>query len=137
MATLVTVVGNLVKDPELKNLDNGNKLAKIRVASTERVQDGNGGFKDGDTAYYDIACWRTLADNVSNSLQKGNKVIVHGKLKYREFTRKDGTKGNSFEIDATEVGQAMSIKSKSGDANPWSSGNTSKVNSSTEGNPWD
>jgi single-strand DNA-binding protein len=126
MATLVTVIGNLVKDPETKTLDNGNVLTKLRVASTERVQDGNGGFKDGDTAYYDIACWRTLAENVS-SLEKGNKVIIHGKLKYREFTRKDGTKGNSFEVDATDVGRSMSIRPKS---------SNTKVVLSQESNPW-
>ena len=111
MATLITVVGNLVKDPEVKDLGAGKVLAKLRVASTERFQDSDGSWKDGDTAFYDVVCWRTLAENVAGSLAKGNKVIVHGKLKYREFVRKDGTKGNAFEIDATDVGQSMSIKS--------------------------
>jgi single-strand DNA-binding protein len=111
MATIITVVGNLVKDPEVKDLGAGKVLAKLRVASTERFQDSDGSWKDGDTAFYDVVCWRTLAENVAGSLAKGNKVIVHGKLKYREFVRKDGTKGNAFEIDATDVGQSMSIKS--------------------------
>jgi len=113
MATLITVVGNLVKDPEVKDLGAGKVLAKLRVASTERFQDADGSWKDGDTAFYDVVCWRTLAENVAASLSKGNKVIVHGKLKYREFQRKDGTKGNAFEIDATDVGQSMSIKTGS------------------------
>ena len=111
MATTITVVGNLVKDPEKKDLGSGKVLAKLRVASTERFQDSDGTWKDGDTAFYDVVCWRTLAENVSSNLSKGNKVIVHGKLKYREFDRKDGTKGNAFEIDATDVGQSLSIKS--------------------------
>lgn len=111
MATTITVIGNLVKDPEKKDLGSGKVLAKLRVASTERFQDSDGTWKDGDTAFYDVVCWRTLAENVSSNLSKGNKVIVHGKLKYREFDRKDGTKGNAFEIDATDVGQSLSIKS--------------------------
>jgi single-strand DNA-binding protein len=111
MATTITVIGNLVKDPEKKDLGSGKVLAKLRVASTERFQDSDGIWKDGDTAFYDVVCWRTLAENVSSNLTKGNKVIVHGKLKYREFDRKDGTKGNAFEIDATDVGQSLSIKS--------------------------
>ena len=111
MATTITVIGNLVKDPEKKDLGSGKVLAKLRVASTERFQDSDGTWKDGDTAFYDVVCWRTLAENVSSNLSKGNKVIVHGKLKYREFDRKDGTKGNAFEMDATDVGQSLSIKS--------------------------
>jgi single-strand DNA-binding protein len=111
MATTITVIGNLVKDPEKKDLGSGKVLAKLRLASTERFQDSDGTWKDGDTAFYDVVCWRTLAENVSSNLSKGNKVIVHGKLKYREFDRKDGTRGNAFEIDATDVGQSLSIKS--------------------------
>jgi single-strand DNA-binding protein len=111
MATTITVIGNLVKDPEKKDLGSGKVLAKLRLASTERFQDSDGTWKDGDTAFYDVVCWRTLAENVSSNLSKGNKVIVHGKLKYREFDRKDGTRGNAFEIDATDVGPSLSIKS--------------------------
>ena len=110
MATTITVIGNLVKDPEKKDLGSGKVLTKLRLASTERFQDADGSWKDGETAFYDVVCWRALAENVSSSLSKGNKVIVHGKLKYREFDRKDGTRGNAFEIDATEVGQSLSFK---------------------------
>lgn len=110
MATTITVVGNLVKDPEKKDLGSGKVLAKLRLASTDRVQDQNGNWKDGETAFYDVVCWRNLAENVASSLTKGNRVIVHGKLKYREFDRKDGTKGNAFEIDAVEIGQSLTFK---------------------------
>ena len=82
MSTVITVVGNLVRDPELKDFGSG-KLAKLRLASTERIQTPEGGWKDGDTAFYDVVCWRTLAENVTKSLSKGSKVIVHGKLNYR------------------------------------------------------
>jgi len=135
MATTITVIGNLVKDPEKKDLGSGKVLAKLRLASTERFQDSDGTWKDGDTAFYDVVCWRTLAENVSSNLSKGNKVIVHGKLKYREFDRKDGTKGNAFEIDATDVGQSLSIKS--GTFNKTSNVSNSTVSvGSEEPDPW-
>jgi len=135
MATTITVIGNLVKDPEKKDLGSGKVLAKLRLASTERFQDSDGTWKDGDTAFYDVVCWRTLAENVSSNLSKGNKVIVHGKLKYREFDRKDGTKGNAFEIDATDVGQSLSIKS--GTFNKTSNVSNSTVSVGTEEpDPW-
>ena len=135
MATTITVIGNLVKDPEKKDLGSGKVLAKLRVASTERFQDSDGSWKDGDTAFYDVVCWRTLAENVSSNLTKGNKVIVHGKLKYREFDRKDGTKGNAFEIDATDVGQSLSIKS--GTFNKTSNVSNSTVSvGAEEPDPW-
>ena len=135
MATTITVIGNLVKDPEKKDLGSGKVLAKLRVASTERFQDSDGTWKDGDTAFYDVVCWRTLAENVSSNLSKGNKVIVHGKLKYREFDRKDGTKGNAFEIDATDVGQSLSIKS--GTFNKTSNVSNSTVSvGAEEPDPW-
>lgn len=135
MATVITVVGNLVKDPEVKDLGAGKVLAKLRVASTERFQDSDGSWKDGDTAFYDVVCWRTLAENVAGSLSKGNKVIVHGRLKYREFLRKDGTKGNAFEIDATDVGQSMSIKTGSFNKSTNVANSTVSVGSE-EPDPW-
>jgi single-strand DNA-binding protein len=137
MATLITVVGNLVKDPEKKDLGSGKVLAKLRIASTDRVQDATGNWKDGETAFYDVVCWRSLAENVASSLTKGNKIIVHGKLKYREFDRKDGTKGNAFEIDATEIGQSLSFK-KSAFSNKTSTNVVNNVVSVTqeEEDPW-
>jgi single-strand DNA-binding protein len=135
MATTITVIGNLVKDPEKKDLGSGKVLAKLRLASTERFQDSDGTWKDGETAFYDVVCWRTLAENVSSNLSKGNKVIVHGKLKYREFDRKDGTRGNAFEIDATDVGASLSIKS--GTFNKTSNvSNTTVSVGAEEPDPW-
>jgi single-strand DNA-binding protein len=137
MATTITVIGNLVKDPEKKDLGTGKVLTKLRLASTERVQDSDGSWKDGETAFYDVVCWRSLAENVASSLSKGNKVIVHGKLKYREFDRKDGTRGNAFEIDATEIGQSLSFK-KSAFTNKTTSNVKNDVVSigSEEPDPW-
>ena len=135
MPAMTTIVGNLVRDPEEKEFGPDKNITKIRVACTDRMPDGNGGWKDGDTAFYDVVCWRTLAENVSSNLSKGNKVIVHGKLKYREFDRKDGTRGNAFEIDATDVGSSLSIKS--GTFNKTSNVSNSTVSvGAEEPDPW-
>jgi len=105
----ITVVGNLVRDPEAKGTS--GSIVKMRIASTERVNENNE-WKDGDTAFFDVACFKTLGENVMSSLKKGDKVVVHGKLKYREFERKTGEKGHDYEIFANEVGAALSRKPK-------------------------
>ena len=109
--SMITVVGNLVADPELKTVA-GHKLSKLRIASNERIKDNNGQWRDGDTTYIDIACWRRLAEG-SESLRKGQKVIVYGKLKGRSFERNDGTKGYAYEIEASEVGASVAVRSSS------------------------
>lgn len=105
----ITVIGNLVRDPE--NRGKEFSIAGMRIASTERVVE-NGEWKDGDTAFFNVTCFRTLGDNVMNSLKKGDKVVVHGKLKYHEFEKKTGEKGHAYEILASEVGMALSKKAK-------------------------
>jgi single-strand DNA-binding protein len=102
---MITVIGNLVADPETKDAA-GHKLAKLRLASNERIKDSNGEWKDSDTTYIDVTCWRKLAEG-SSSLKKGQRVIVHGKLKGRSFQRKDGTNGYAYEIEATDIGSSV------------------------------
>lgn len=109
MPQQITAVGNLVKDPEVRNFDNGS-LTKLRIACTDRMSDGNGGWKDGNTNFYDVAVWKTLGEYAASTLKKGDKVIVQGKLKYREFKRNDGTNGNAYEIDATDLGLYLTKK---------------------------
>ena len=113
MPQQITAVGNLVKDPEVKKFDNGS-LTKIRIACTDRTTDGNGGWKDGDTNYYDVAVWKTLGEYAASTLKKGDKVIVQGKMKYREFKRNDGSNGHAYEIDATDLGIYLTKKTASG-----------------------
>lgn len=103
--SMITIIGNLVADPETKDAG-GHKLAKLRLASNERIKDANGEWKDSDTTYVDVTCWRKLAEG-SSSLKKGQRVIVHGKLKGRSFQRKDGTNGYAYEIEATDVGPSI------------------------------
>lgn len=107
---MITVIGNLVADPEQRTAA-GHKLARLRIASNERIKDANGDWKDGDTTYVDVACWRRLAEGAS-SLKKGQRVIVHGKLKGRSFTRNDGTNGYAYEIEATDIGASIMTKGK-------------------------
>jgi len=119
---MITVVGNLVADPELKTVA-GHKLSKLRIASNERIKDSSGQWKDGDTTYIDVACWRRLAEG-SEALKKGQKVIVHGKLKGRSFERNDGSKGYAYEIEATDVGASIMAKTAPANVepdldNPW------------------
>jgi single-strand DNA-binding protein len=119
---MITVIGNLVTDPEQRTAA-GHKLARLRIASNERIKDANGDWKDGDTTYVDVACWRRLAEGAS-SLKKGQRVIVHGKLKGRSFTRNDGTNGYAYEIEATDIGTSIMTKGKAENImpdleNPW------------------
>jgi len=112
MPQLITAVGNLVKDPEVKSFDNGS-LTKLRIACTDRTPDGNGGWKDGDTNFYDVAVWKTLGEYAASTLKKGDKVIVQGKMKYREFKRNDGSNGHAYEIDANDLGIYLTKKTAS------------------------
>ena len=113
MPQIITAVGNLVKDPEVKTFEKGS-LTKLRIACTDRMSDGNGGWKDGDTNFYDVAVWKSLGEYAASTLKKGDKVIVQGKLKYREFKRNDGTNGNAYEIDATDLGVYLTKKTAGG-----------------------
>lgn len=117
----ITIVGNLVADPEQKTAA-GHKLARLRIATNERIKDSSGEWKDGDTTYVDVACWRRVAEGTSD-LKKGQRVIIYGKLKGRSFVRNDGTNGYAYEIEAIDVGTSVVGKSKASPLpdldNPW------------------
>ena len=113
MPQVITAVGNLVKDPEVKTFEK-NALTKLRIACTDRMSDGNGGWKDGDTNFYDVAVWKSLGEYAASTLKKGDKVIVQGKMKYREFKKNDGSNGHAYEIDASDLGVYLTKKT----ANP-------------------
>lgn len=99
---MITMVGNLVRDPETRNTAGGS-LTKLRLASNDRIKDANGDWTDGPTTFIDVSCWRRLADGAA-TLHKGDRVIVQGKLKGREYDKNDGTKAYAYEIDASEIG---------------------------------
>ena len=107
--TQVTVVGNLVAEPRLSSTKDGQSVASFRLASTPRRFDrATGEWKDGDTLFTGVTCWRSLAENVYQSLKKGNSVIVIGRLSVRPYETKDGDKRQSVDIDAMAIGPDLS-----------------------------
>ena len=106
MDTFVTVVGNLTDDPELRFTPNGHAVANFRLAITARVREGDT-WKDGDTSFFRVNVWRQQAENVAESVAKGNRVIVNGRLKSRAWETPDGDKRSIVEIDADEVGPSL------------------------------
>ncbi len=106
--TNITVIGNLTDDPELTFTPSGAAVANFTVASTPRTFDKQTNeWKDGDAHFLRFAAWRQMAENVAESLQKGQRVIVTGALKIRNFERQDGSKGTSVEINVEEVGPSL------------------------------
>ena len=106
--TMVTVVGNVVSDPTLRVTTSGAKVTSFRLASTERRFDrGTGGWRDGDTTFWQVSCWRRAAENVADSLAKGQPVVVHGRVRERGY-EVEGQRRTSLEIDATTVGHDLS-----------------------------
>jgi single-strand DNA-binding protein len=106
--TIITVIGNLTDDPELKFTPSGAPVANFTVASTPRTFDRQTNeWKDGDALFLRCAAWRQLAENVAESLTKGQRVIVTGALRVRQFERQDGSKGTSVELNVDEVGPSL------------------------------
>src|SRR5690349_16971916 len=106
--TTITVIGNLVDDPELRFTPSGAPVANFRIASTPRTFDRQANeWKDGDTLFLSCAVWRQTAENVAESLQRGMRVIVQGRLKSRQYETREGEKRTVFEIDVEEVGPSL------------------------------
>jgi single-strand DNA-binding protein len=106
--TIITVVGNLTDDPELRFTPSGAAVANFTVASTPRNFDKQTNeWKDGDSLFLRCAVWRQAAENVAESLQRGNRVVVHGRLKQRSYETKEGEKRTVFEMDVEEVGPSL------------------------------
>lgn len=104
----ITLVGNVVADPDLRFTPSGAAVANFRVASTPRTYDRQSGeWRDGEAMFVNCAVWRQYAENVAESLQKGMRVIVQGRLKSRTFETREGEQRTVFEIDADEVGPAL------------------------------
>ncbi|MFJ8301340.1 single-stranded DNA-binding protein [Streptomyces sp. NPDC094447] len=103
--TTITVVGNLVDDPELRFTPSGTAVAKFRVASTPRTFDRQTNeWKDGEPLFLSCSVWRQAAENVAESLQRGTRVIVQGRLKQRSYEDRENVKRTVFELDVEAVG---------------------------------
>ena len=106
--TNITMIGNLVDDPELRFTPSGAAVAKFRVASTPRYLDRNTNeWKDGDSLFLQCQIWRQAAENVAESLTRGMRVIVSGRLKQRSYETKEGEKRTVFEVEVDEVGPSL------------------------------
>jgi len=106
--TPITIVGNLVADPELRFTSSGQPVATFRVASTPRVRDAQSGeWKDGDSLFLTCNVWRQAAENVAESLQRGMRVIVSGRLRQRQYETKEGEKRTVYEVEVDDVGPSL------------------------------
>jgi single-strand DNA-binding protein len=104
----VVIVGNLTRDPELRYTPNGAALVKFGVAVSRRVKDdATGQWKDADTSFFDVTAWRTLAENVAESLTQGTRVVVVGRLRTNSWETPEGEKRSKIEIEAEEVGPSL------------------------------
>jgi single-strand DNA-binding protein len=106
--TVITVVGNLVDDPELRFTPSGAAVANFRIASTPRTFDKQSNeWKDGDALFLSCSVWRQAAENVAESLQKGMRVVVQGRLKQRSYETREGEKRTVVELEVEEVGPSL------------------------------
>ncbi|QTH59975.1 single-stranded DNA-binding protein [Corynebacterium hindlerae] len=106
--TVITVVGNIVADPELRFTPSGAAVANFRIASTPRTFDRNSNqWVDGEALFLTCNVWRQAAENVAESLKKGMRVIVQGRLKQRSYETREGEKRTIFEVEVDEVGPSL------------------------------
>ena len=124
----VTIIGNLTDDPELKYTPNGAAVVNFSVAVSRRVKDeSTGQWSDADTSFLRVNAWRSLAENIAESLTRGTRVVVSGRLRQRSWETQDGDKRSVVEIEADEVGPSLKWatakiekQSKGGSGSDWS-----------------
>jgi single-strand DNA-binding protein len=123
-----TIIGNLVDDPELRFTNTGTAVANLRVAVTQRIQQ-DGQWRDGDTSFLKVNVWRGQAEHLADSLSKGDRVMVTGRLRQRSWETPEGDKRSVTEIEADEVGASLkwatakverTSQRGNGDRAPWS-----------------
>ena len=106
--TQITIAGNLVDDPELRFTPAGQPVARFRVASTPRFRDNQTGeWKDGDSLFLTCNVWRQAAENAAESLTRGMRVIVSGRLRQRSYETKEGEKRTVYEVEVDDVGPSL------------------------------
>ncbi|MFD0557473.1 single-strand binding protein [Stackebrandtia endophytica] len=106
--TVITVIGNLTEDPELRYTPSGAAVAKFRVASTPRTFDrASGEWRDGEAMFLSCNAWRNLAENVAETLSRGSRIIVQGRLRQRSYETREGEKRTVFELEVDEIGPSL------------------------------
>lgn len=155
--TLITIVGNLTADPELRFTGGGDAVVNFTVASTPRSFDKQtNSWKDGETLFLRCSAWRDYAENIADSLSKGTRVIVQGKLVQRSYER-EGQQRTSYEIQVEEVGPSLRYakaqvertprdgqnstgraagRANSGGVDTWTSQGASGPQNGAQGDPW-
>lgn len=134
--TTITIVGNLVADAELRFTQSGQPVANFRVASTPRYFDKQtNDWKDGDGLFLTVNCWRGMAENVAESLRKGMRVIVVGRLRQRSY-EKDGQKRTVYEVEADSVGPDLKSASAKVTKATRETGGTTHAQQSSGEDPW-
>ena len=103
----ITVCGNLTGDPKVKWLDSGDALATFSVAVNRLSPDGKGGYTAGDGEYYNVRCWRDLAEHVADSVGKGDHVVVLGEPRHRSWEDDDGQRRQTWVIEAADVAVSL------------------------------
>lgn len=103
----VTIVGNVTRDPELRYTQGGQGVAHFSIAYNTRKRNSSGEWEDADPSYFDVTCWGQLAENVAESVEKGTRVLVAGRLEQRHWETKDGDKRSAVDIVAEEVAPSL------------------------------
>jgi len=134
--TVITVVGNLVDDPELRFTPAGAAVAKFRIASTpRRFNKTTNEWEDGDALFLTCSVWRQAAENVAESLSRGTRVIVQGRLKQRSYEDGQGVKRTVYELDVDEVGPTLARATAKVTKNVPNGGGSVPANGPTS-DPW-
>jgi single-strand DNA-binding protein len=120
--TFVSLVGNLTDDPEVRFTPQGTTVASFRLAVTPRVNDG-GTWRDGDTSFFRINAWRDLAEHAADSLSKGDRALVLGRLKARSWETPEGERRSVIEVEAEEIGPSLK----------WATATPQRANGKTKG----
>ena len=109
MTAQITIIGNLTRDPELRFTKSGEAVVNFTVAVNERVKEGDS-WVDGEASYYSVSAWKKFAENITENLRSGDRVIVVGKMKIEKYETKEGEQRQKPAITAEEVGIAVRFK---------------------------
>jgi len=133
--TVITIIGNITGDPELRFTPSGAAVANFTVASTPRQFDRTSNeWKDGETLFMRCSVWRDAAENVAESLQRGTRVLVSGRLKSRSYETKEGEKRTVIELDVDEVGPSLKYATAKVNRTQRGNGGGGNFNSGGQGN---
>ena len=121
--TVITIVGNLTSDPELRYTQNGLAVANFTIASTPRTSDRDANdWKDGEALFLRASAWREFAEHIAGSLTKGSRVVATGRLRQRSYETKEGEKRTSIELEIDEIGPSLRYATASVTRTPSSAG---------------